>query len=124
MPKKPEVSGSPRSVVLNSKVTPEEEIMIRELAKASGITKSELFRKALLCMVEKFPEVSMRVSKQIPKLMKEGKLSAGAISTIYGEEFDVELAEMTREECKRALTSKGKSKKSIFEEVGKKAAML
>jgi len=118
---------NPREIAVGSKITEEEEQQLKELVKLSGLSKSDLVRKAILAMFAKVPVVTARVGSQIPKLVKEGRLTPQAISEMYSVELDRAAMDSVSTDCNEIIqvrNGKKKAKKSLIEEIGDKAATL
>lgn len=123
----PAKCDNPREIAVGSKITEEEEQQLRELVKLSGLSKSDLVRKAILAMFTKVPVVTARVGAQIPRLVKEGKLTPQAISEMYSTELDRAAMTTITSVCDDVIlvkNGKKKPKKSLLEEIGDKAATL
>jgi hypothetical protein len=122
MPKK---SEKPREIAVGSKITEEEEQQLKDLVKLSGLTRSDLIRKAILGMFAKVPMVMARVGAQIPRMVKEGTLTPQALSEMYSSELDRAAIDQISSVCDDVIQKKnGKKKKSFLEELGDKAATL
>ena len=94
---RPLKNGISREVVLNTKLSEDENNQLKEIVRNSGMSKSELLRKTLYITFKKAREVQKRVQEQTKKLLKDGNFSIDAITTMtkmYEDELEKELNKM------------------------------
>ena len=122
---------TPRTSTISFKITDGQAKMLEELAKQSGLKKTDIIHKALLTTLLKAPAVSVEVFKKVPAMVKSGTFSADAVSKAFDDSLFGKLDKMYAKECEKVIKkreagelTKGKKKKGFIEEIGDKAAML
>lgn len=124
MPRKPKYE-TPRNQIVSFKITEEQAESLEKLVNESGLQKTDIVYKALLYTLLKAPEVSAKVFKKVPDMIKSGTFSAGAVSKAFDEALFGSLDEMYIKECKKVIENKkkGKSSKKSFPDILGKAAL-
>jgi len=98
---RPSELGVPRDVILNCKVSPGEDKQLQELVRRSGLSKSELIRRALHIIFRKAVDTQTKAEKRVKEMVKAGKFSISSVSAIckvYEEELERELNKMVYDE--------------------------
>ncbi len=74
--------------MINFKVTPDEDDHLKELVKASGMSRSEVIRHVIMKTWEHMKAGYFEASDKAGQLFKDGKLSAEALKTIFKDQED------------------------------------
>ena len=111
---RPIEGDSPKSQMLNCKLTTGENDELMKLVKDSNISKSQLIRKVLQITFKRANEARKRVKKQTEEMIKDGTFSFDKIATMnktLENELEKELNNMAYGEVLEADKKKQKKNK-------------
>lgn len=96
---------TPKSQMLNCKLTESDNDELARIVRESNIKKSDIIRKALKIIFTRANEVRKKAKKDAEKMLKEGTLKFDNLHTIrekYGKDLENELNNMLYKEVVKA----------------------
>ena len=106
---------TPKSQMLNCKLTESENNELARIVRESNIKKSDIIRKALKIIFTRAKEVRAKAKKDAEKMLAEGTLKFDNLHTVrekYGKDLEAELNKMLFNEVLEADKKKQKKNNS------------